>query len=102
MAGRITLGRKSKKWGRERVQALLFETLKATPILSGAFFLAIDRDDPRHELLLIVGGLIIILLALTSFGIDSGHVGQTIISAFMIIVGYWFGQKEQEKKKGCN
>ena len=44
----------------------------------------------------------IILLALTSFGVDSGHVGQTIISAFMIIIGYWFGQKEQEKKKGCN
>lgn len=94
------MGKKSKKWGRERVQALLFETIKATPILSGAFFLAIDRDDPRHELLLIVAGLMIVLLALNSFGVDSGHVGQTIISAFMIIVGYWFGQKEHEKK-GC-
>lgn len=82
------------------MQAVLFETIKATPILSGAFFLTMDKKDPRHELLLIVAGLMIILLALTSFGIDSGHVGQTIISAFMIIVGYWFGQKEREVK-GC-
>jgi len=84
------------------MQAIILDTIKMTPLLSGAFFLTIDKDDPRHELLIIVAGMVVVLIACTSLGIDTGQIGQTILGAFMIIVGYWFGQKESEKKGVLN
>lgn len=84
-----------------KMQNVILENALKIPIFSGFLFLALDKADPRHELLLIVGGLMILLLFFHLIGIDAGATGQTIISAFTLIIGYWFGQKEQEEK-GCD
>lgn len=74
-------------------------TLQNLPLLGGALLLAQDKDDPRHQLFLICAGLMVMLLVLGSFGLETGHTGQAIISAFTLIIGYFFGQKELELKQ---
>jgi hypothetical protein len=73
--------------------------LTQIPILAGAAaILTEDGKDPRHELTLFVGAAILLMLLLQALGLETGAVGQLIMSAFTLIIGYWFGQKETEKR----
>jgi uncharacterized membrane protein len=78
---------------------LLFNQLQNLPLVGGALLLTQDRDDPRHQLFLICAGLMVLLLAISSFGVETGATGHAIISAFTLIIGYFFGQKELEIKQ---
>lgn len=66
------------------------------PIIAGAFALLNDPEDPRNDIVLTLCGSIIILIALASVGIEVGTIGETIKTAFIVLIGYYFGKKESE------
>lgn len=77
----------------------LAELSMKIPVIAGASLLIADDKDIRSA---IAGALclaILFLLILQGFGIDSGNVGATVTSAFMLLLGYYFGKKETEVKQ---
>jgi hypothetical protein len=69
------------------------------PLVNGALMLAASDDDSRKYLMYGMVGLILVVLVFESFGYSIGTLGATITTAFPLLLGYVFGQKEAEARK---
>ena len=70
------------------------------PFIGGAVALAASDDDSRKYLMYGMVGLIIIVLLFESFGFTIGTLGTMVTTAFPLLIGYVFGQKEAEVRAG--
>lgn len=70
------------------------------PFVGGAVALAASDDDSRKYLMYGMVGLIIIVLLFESFGFTIGTLGTMVTTAFPLLIGYVFGQKEAEVRAG--
>lgn len=72
--------------------------LTKLPILQGAFLTFCSDGDIRKELSLGILVLIGVLLVVGALGFRADNIENSLISAFALILGYWFGQKETEQR----
>lgn len=69
------------------------------PILKGVMLMAVSQGDIKKELSLAVIFAVIVLALLEVIGFNGGVAATSLISAFTLILGYWFGRKEEEAKQ---
>lgn len=70
------------------------------PIVMGAIAVFGDDKDFRKVLSVAVVLLLALVVVIESMGLSASHLTTALISAFTLILGYWFGQKETEVKRG--
>lgn len=69
------------------------------PILSGATAIIGSDNDSRKYLMYAITGMLLIVLVLESMGFTIGTLGGMVTTAFPLLLGYVFGQKEAEARK---
>jgi hypothetical protein len=74
----------------------------STPLLGGALLTVADGEDVRQKFTFVLLGFLIIIIIIESigkpYGIELGEAGKMVLTAFPLLLGYWFGQKEAEQK----
>lgn len=73
--------------------------LAQIPLVGGAVALASSEEDSRKQLMYGLVGLLLIVLVFESFGYTIGTLGTMVTTAFPVLLGYIFGQKEAEARK---
>lgn len=68
------------------------------PLLGGFLGIVMDASDPKRDLVFIVSGLTLVVLAIESAGFHTGNVGVAITSGFTLLLGYYFRGKEEQLK----
>lgn len=68
------------------------------PIIKGAMLMMVSQGDIRKELSLVLLVAVLILAIMEGFGLNGGPMGQALIGALTLMLGYWFGRKEKEQE----
>jgi len=71
----------------------------AIPLFGGALLTATDGESMRGRITLALIGIMILLIVLEALGRPIGEVGKMALTAFPLLLGYWFGIKETEAKQ---